>query len=146
MSKAEPDRGSAVHVAAVSASGPRGIHDLEAEVPIELGDVVTARLGGKAAAARIMRGWTRKVTPPGSLSAVDVCMCLGCLGLIYRAGLPLRHYTVACNSLLQHCLLMPARRRSRATDGWSTLQPATAPTLSCTYSGRCRIERACCSE
>eukprot|EP00891_Asterochloris_glomerata_P004432 jgi/Astpho2/4432/fgenesh1_pg.00067_%23_33_t len=33
----------------------------EPDLPIELGEVVTARLGGTAAAARILTGWTKKV-------------------------------------------------------------------------------------
>ena len=53
----------------------------EPDLPIELGEVVTARLGGTAAAARILTGWTKKVTEAGMLFAVGVCMCLACLDL-----------------------------------------------------------------
>ena len=74
MAKAESDSGSARPVrVAVSTSFERDVHDPEAGVPIELGEVVTARLGGKAAVARILRGWTRKVTPAGRLLNGKIC-------------------------------------------------------------------------
>ena len=153
MAKAESDSGSARPVrVAVSTSFERDVHDPEAGVPIELGEVVTARLGGKAAVARILRGWTKKVTPAGTLSALDAWA----VSAWFRKGqLPVVCVPVAEAPQKVHCLmedfaarllLMPACRRSRGTDGWSTWQLATVPTLSGTYSGRCRIERACCFE
>ena len=86
MSKAEGnDSAQPLHIA-VGTSGQRDVHDPEAGVPIELGEVVTAKLGGRAAVARVIRLWTRKVTPAGTLSAVDVCTCLGCFCSVCSKG------------------------------------------------------------
>ena len=71
MSKADLNGDSAQPVHVAVSTSEQDVHDLEAGLPIELGKDVTARLGGKAAVACIIRGWTRKVTPAGMLSAHD---------------------------------------------------------------------------
>ena len=127
MSKADSD--SALHVV-VSTSGQQDAHEFDVEMPIELGEVVTARLGGKAAVARIIRGWTRKVTPAGARCLYMPELFL--LGAVWgscpwfsAAGrgtseTALLHGGDCCNTLVDACMLQVAedRRLEHLTAGY----------------------------